>query len=144
MSSSSFRLARVVSVLLLLIVWCAAPASAQTRPDWNNESAGQRPKLLMPLYVSFAGLQVLDTLSTGAALRSGGAEANPLLGSIAGSPGALLSTKAAVTGAMIYASERLWKQNRVGAVATMIGVNSAYAMIASHNYAVAGRRTPGR
>jgi hypothetical protein len=143
MSAPAARLARVVSLLLSLIIWRSAPATAQTRTGETHLN-DQRPALLMPLYVSFAGLQVLDTVSTQAALRSGGAEANPLLGSIAGSPAALLSTKAAVTGAMIFASERLWKQNRVAAVVTMIGINSAYAMIAAHNYAVAGRRAPGR
>ena len=143
MSSVHVRLARVVSMLLLLIIWRSAPAAAQTGADETNLRQ-PRPALLMPLYVSFAGLQVLDTVSTHAALHSGGVEANPLLGSIAGSPAKLLSTKAAVTGAMIFASERLCKQNRVAAVVTMIGINSAYAMIASHNYAVAGRRAAGR
>jgi hypothetical protein len=140
MSSFCVRVTRIVSLLLLLSIWRSAPASAQTRTAQANLS-DRRPALLMPLYVSFASLQVLDTVSTQAALHSGGAEANPLLGSMAGSPAALLSTKAAVTGAVIYATERLWKQNRVAAVVTMIGINSAYAMIASHNYAVVGRRS---
>jgi hypothetical protein len=100
----------------------------------------QRPAPLLGLYVSFAALQVLDVASTRMALRAGGVEANPLVGSIAGSPLALTAVKAGVAGAMIYASERLWKTNRKAAVLTMIGLNAAYGIAVAHNYGIAARQ----
>jgi uncharacterized protein DUF5658 len=96
-----------------------------------------RPATLVSLYVSFATLQAFDVASTRMALRAGGGEANPLVAPIAGSPLALIAVKAGVAGAMIYASERLWKTNRKAAVLTMIGLNAAYGMAVAHNYGIA-------
>jgi hypothetical protein len=121
----------------------AVLASAQTvaieaRPLAVPASA--RPAPLVGLYVSLASLQALDITSTRTALNAGGVEANPLVAPLAGSPLAMLALKAGVTGAAIYASERLWKRNRVAAVVTMIGLNAAYGAVVAHNYGVVARQ----
>jgi len=99
-------------------------------------AAPSRPPALVPLYVSFATLQVLDLHSTVRALDVGAREANPILGGIVGSPAAFVATKAGVTTAVLLVTERLWKRNKAAAVLMMIGLNSAYAGIVAHNYAV--------
>ena len=117
----------------------ATIAVAETAPFEARPFAqpSTRPAPLVSLYVSFATLQALDLASTRMALRAGGVEANPLVAPIAGSPLALTAMKASVAGAMIYASERLWKTNRKAAVLTMIGLNAAYGIAVAHNYRMA-------
>ena len=118
----------------------SAPAPAQ--PFHLTEPArAPRPAALMPLYGSLIGLQALDFDSTRRAMTNGtGREANPLMRSVVGRPAALLAVKAGATGAIIFASERLRKTHHpAAAVMLMIGINSAYAMIVAHNYALANR-----
>ena len=153
------RVASVVSIVAVVGVVEARQASAQVmveallpravlastqtlaieaRPLTLQGSA--RPAPLVGLYISLASLQALDITSTRRALNAGGVEANPLLEPFAGSPLAMLALKAGVTGAAIYASERLWKKNRVAAVLTMIGLNAAHGAVVAHNYGVAARQ----
>jgi hypothetical protein len=99
----------------------------------------ERPNALVPLYASMATLQGLDAVSTWKALAAGGREANPLVAPLVGSPAMLLALKAGVTGSMIYASERLWRQNRKAAVLLLVGTNVGYAVVVSHNLALAAR-----
>jgi hypothetical protein len=115
----------------------AETAAIEARPFGQ---ASTRPSPLVSLYVSFATLQALDVASTRVALRAGGVEASPLVAPFAGSPLALTAVKAGVAGAMIYASERLWKTNRKAAVLTMIGLNAVYGAAVAHNYRVAARQ----
>ena len=115
---------------------CAAlslplPAAAEENPA--------RPASLIPLYVSFAAVQVLDLHSTYNGLERGGREANPLLGPVVESPAAFIAVKAGATAGTIYLAEKIWKRNRKAAIITMIGANIAYGVIASHNYSVARR-----
>ena len=65
-------------------------------------------------------------------------ETNPLLSGFAHKPAALVAVKAAASVGTIYLAERLWKRNRVAAIAMMVAFNGAYALIAAHNYS-AGR-----
>jgi len=96
-----------------------------------------RPGVLPPLYVSFATLQILDVYTTWQGVSTRRArEVNPVLGGIAGNLPALVTTKAAATTVSVYAVERLWKRNRKAAVITMVGVNAAYLLIVSKNFAV--------
>jgi hypothetical protein len=86
-------------------------------------------------------LQALDLHSTLMRLQSGAArEANPFLAPAARSPLAMGAIKTVATVAMIAANERLWKEHRVAAVMMMVAVNSAYAVVAAHNYGLIGRR----
>jgi Domain of unknown function (DUF5658) len=118
----------------------AADAPASTAASTEREAAPQRPAALVPLYVSFAALQALDIHSTLRAPEFGGREANPIVGGMLGSPAAFVAAKAGMTAAVYYASERMWKRNKAAAIATMIGLNCAYATIVAHNYAVEARR----
>jgi hypothetical protein len=96
-----------------------------------------RPGALLPLYGSLIGLQALDFESTIRAIGSGGRESNPLLQSVVGQPKALLAVKAGATGLIIFACERLRQEKHpAAAVILMIGINSAYAIVVAHNYAL--------
>jgi len=119
------------------------PVAAIAAPGAPEQPAAvprQRPAALVPLYVSFAALQALDASSTMRALNRGGAESNPLVAPVVGSPTALLGLKAAASAAAIAASERLWKDHRALAIATMIGMNVGCSLAVAHNIRVNGQR----
>jgi hypothetical protein len=99
------------------------------------QPAPRRPGALVPLYVSFGTLQVLDAHSTARALEYGAVEANPALRGIAGNQVALLAVKAAGTTGLIIASEKIWKRNKVAAIALMVASNAAMAWVVQRNYA---------
>ena len=63
---------------------------------------------------SFATLQALAHASTRKAVAAGGVEANPVVAPLAGSPVALTVAESRAAGAMIHASERLWKTQSQG------------------------------
>jgi hypothetical protein len=90
--------------------------------------------VLLPLYASFAGLQVLDAHSTTRALQNGGVEGNPLVRNLASQPVTLVALKAGVTASTILLTERLRKKNRAGAIALMVALDSVYSMVVVHNY----------
>ena len=94
-----------------------------------------RPAPLVPLYLTFGALQVLDTDSTIDALGRGYRESNPLLEPVSGHRAAMLAVKAGVTLGTIMLVERAWKgRHRRAAVLTMIGVNVGYGLIVASNY----------
>jgi hypothetical protein len=94
-----------------------------------------RPAPLVPLYMTFAALQVLDIDSTVEALDRGYRESNPLMQPVSGNRGAMLAVKAGVTLGTIMLVERVWKgRHRRAAVLTMIGVNVGYGLIVASNY----------
>lgn len=94
----------------------------------------RRIGVLLPLYASFAGLQMLDAHSTVHALRNGGVEGNPLMRDLSGRPAALFAVKAGVTASTIFLTEKLRPKHRVGAIALMVALDSFYAMVVVHNY----------
>ena len=137
------RCASILFGVLLL----SSPVSAAAQELASAGTAGGAPPvgvtaekrgLLVPLYVSFAALQVLDVQSTRAALGGGAREANPLMVGLAARPVPYLALKVASGAAVIYASEKIRTRSRVGALVTMVALNSLYATIVSHNYAVMG------
>jgi len=114
------------------------PVSAALRAP-----AARRPPALVPLYGSFAALQIADYASTRRALASGaGRESNPVMEPLIGNAAAFLTLKVASTAGIIWAGEKLWRKNRVGAVVFMAAANGALAVVAAHNYSIAaaGRR----
>jgi hypothetical protein len=120
-----------------------ASAVPMARPT-GLEHVPQRPKLggkslLNSLYASTVAMQVLDVHSTLRAFNAGAVEGNPAMAGITGNRAAFVATKAAVAAASIWAAHKLSKRNKVAAVVTLVAVNSAYAMIVSHNYRLAGR-----
>jgi len=104
-----------------------APMQAPAAPP-------RRPPALMPLYVAFASLQVLDAHSTSRALDHGAVEANPLMRGLAGSTAGMLGVKAAATAGVVYSAERIWRKNKAAAVVFMLAANSAMAWVVQHNY----------
>jgi len=119
----------------------AAPIAASIDAPVLAQPAvpAQRPPALVPLYVSFAALQALDIHSTLRAAQFGGREANPIVGSMLGSTIAFFAAKAGMTTGIYFASERLWKHHKAAAIVTLIALNSTYAAIVAHNYAVEAR-----
>jgi hypothetical protein len=104
-----------------------------------------RPRSLVPLYATFAALQVADAVTTVQALQQAGVEeVNPLARPFVRNVPAMAVVKSASTAVTIFAVEKLWRRNRVAAVSTMIGINVAYGLIVSHNARVAesARRAP--
>jgi hypothetical protein len=104
---------------------------------WPSPRAqSDRPKSLLPLYLSFAALQALDAHSTLEAIDNGHGERNPLVSTFTTTPGAMVGLKLASTAGTIYLTERLWRKHRGAAIALMIAVNGAYAAVVAHNYRV--------
>ncbi len=106
----------------------------------EQEGVAYRPasrRLLVPLYVSSAVLQMLDVHSTRKAIALGHSEANPFMSGIASNTTAFVAVKAATAATAILVSERLRKRNRVAAIGVMIAVNVAAATVVAHNYRVA-------
>ena len=151
------RIARRVRTLMYAvacIALVAAPASAQIDGDaaavpavaddsapplTRAPSVPSRPAALIPLYVSFAGLNALDVESTYRVLGEGGAEGNPVAARLVHSPAALIAFKAGTAAAAIAVTERLRRHNPKTAVVLMVTFNSVMATIVAHNYAVAAR-----
>jgi hypothetical protein len=98
---------------------------------------GKRTSKMLPLYVSTALMQALDVHSTLQVIGHGGAEGNPLLQGIVSNKGAFIAAKAAVAASTMYAASRIARHSKIGAIITLVGLNSAYAMVVSHNYKLA-------
>ena len=127
---------RYLTLALLVVLIGSAPAAAQE----GNRARRERPGALVPLYLTFAGLQAMDVHSTLTALGSGGREANPLMRNALSSPGKVLALKSGAAVGVVLLTERIWPHNRAAAVITMVALNSAYITIAAQNYRVAQRR----
>ena len=134
------RLARCVFVAAVWVAMAGAGSAQTVDVDDKAPVEAPRPAALLPLYGSLAVVQALDFDSTLKALSVGHHEANPLLESTARFPAALLAVKAGATASMILVSERLRKRHPKLAIALMAGINSAYAMVAVHNYSALQRR----
>jgi uncharacterized protein DUF5658 len=110
----------------------------ETAPAPRAETSHPDSRSLVPWYLSFASLQALDIESTARVINGGGREANPIVASVWQSPIGLTAVKAGATAGLIYAAQRLRKENPKAALLLMIGANSAMATIVAHNFAVAG------
>jgi hypothetical protein len=105
-----------------------APASATNVATPTSRGA------LIPLYASFATLQMLDAHSTIRSIGAGGVEQNPLMRGLADKPAALVALKAGVAASTIVLADKMARRNRVGAIVLMAALNSAYAVVVTHNY----------
>jgi hypothetical protein len=108
-----------------------ARSSETTLASWAVIDAQKRPATLTTLYGSYAALQVLDVVSTKRALDAGAREVNPVMRG--NNMAATIGVKAAAGGATIYFAERMWKKNKVGAIAMMAALNGASAIIVARN-----------
>jgi Domain of unknown function (DUF5658) len=111
-----------------------APAPSSPNTAEVGRANERRPDPLVPLYVSFCALQVLDVHSTWRAVDHGAVEANPVLRGVVGNQAGLVALKAAGTAGLIYASEKMWKRNRTASIIFMVAANSAMAWVVQNNY----------
>jgi hypothetical protein len=81
-------------------------------------------------------LQAFDGFQTIQGVSRGGQELNPLMTGIAGSPAAVWTIKAVSAVVAIGAAERMWKTNKVGAIAVMLIANGVSVAVAAHNSSV--------
>lgn len=124
----------------------AAPTASMSAPVVDlAETMGSTRRRTMPsplmntLYVSTAAVQALDVHSTLLALRRGAVEANPLMTGATRHQAAFVALKAGIAISSVMAARNMSKRNKVAAVATLVAINSAYAMVIRHNYRVASR-----
>lgn len=112
----------------------AQAAQSYRAPAVSVRPPVTRPAVMLPLYVSFAGLQAADAHSTLRAIDRGYVEANPLMMGATRNQHTLAAVKVATTAATIAGAEMLWRRNRMAAIVTMLAINGAYAVIVTHNY----------
>jgi hypothetical protein len=122
------------------IATAVARAATESEPTtlWTLSQTPKRPGLLPMLYGTYAGLQVMDIVSTRKAIAAGAREANPLMQR--GGMAATVAIKAASGVGMVYVSEKMWKKHRVGAIVLMAAMNGVSAAVVAHN----NRNTTGR
>jgi hypothetical protein len=111
-----------------------APVAAAASTNVFEKSHTTR---LLPLYASTALLQALDVHSTLQVLGHGGGEGNPLMQGMVSNKPVFIAAKAAIAASTIYAATRIAKRSKIGAIITLVGLNSAYALVVSHNYKLA-------
>ena len=120
----------------------AAESTEATLPQMVAPAkADNGGKTLVLLQAGMVALQAMDIVSTRQALsRPGAYEANAAFGSANPSMGATIALKAGATASIILLTNRIAKTNRVAAIVTMVALNSAYATISAHNFAIAHGR----
>lgn len=130
------RPGQLLAAVVFALLMCVSHAEAEP----NAADVRSRPAALVPLYLTFGGLQLLDAHSTLNAVGVGARETNPLVRQALGTPAGMLALKSGAAVGVVLLTERLWPKNRTAAVLSMIAINSAYATIAAHNYRTARRR----
>lgn len=125
--------ARTLSPLFTQSTPLTATARTERTPAPRLDSGADRG-VLLPLYASFAALQMLDAHSTIRAVRAGGVESNPMMAGFADKPAALFALKAGVAVSTIALADKFRGRSRVGAIVLMAVLNSAYATVVAHNY----------
>lgn len=123
----------------------AASADSQrfSQPEFSDLGGG-RPAWLVPMHVATATIQALDAHSTYKTFHHRGVETNLLLKGVTSNQATFFAIKAGVAAAVIYSTEKLARRNRPAAFALGLAVNSAFAMLAAHNYSEAARLSPRR
>lgn len=112
----------------------AAPApAARVGAPWTSKP------LRVTLFGSFVALQALDAASTMMAIRAGGVESNPIMGSIASNPAALIAVKSAATFSTLAIMQRISKDHPKAAILLASVLDSAYVAIVANNFRVAAR-----
>jgi len=110
------------------------------RPVVDPYRKPSQSHLMVGLYAATAVMQALDVHSTLSAFKTGAVEGNPLMSGVSGNKASFIAMKAAVATSAIFAAKGLAKRNKVAAIATLVAINSAYAIVARHNYQVASGR----
>jgi Domain of unknown function (DUF5658) len=136
-------------VIALAMLLAAAPAGAQslekqefTAPPIFTMAVNVKPlpppKLMMPLYSSFAALSASDVYLTWLGMHHGAVEANPLVAPIARNASGLAAFKVATGAATFLAVERLRRDHPRAAVWMLAAANGGMMWVVWHNAQVAG------
>jgi len=140
---------RSIVVIALLLVGAPARAQSTETPDFTappiftmsvNVKPVPPPKLMMPLYTSFAALAASDVYLTWFAVHHGAVEANPLVRPIAHDASGLGAFKFATGAVTVLAVERLRREHPRAAMWTLIAANAGMTWVVWHNTQVAGLR----
>lgn len=97
-------------------------------------SPAKRPSWVVPMHVLTATVQGIDAHSTLDVLAHRGAESPSLYHRMTANKMAFVAVKAGIAATVIYATDKLSKRHRVGAVLTAAAVNSVYLVVAAQNY----------
>ena len=98
-----------------------------------------RSALFPVLATTYIALNAIDIYTTTKAIGSGrGVEANPLLGSVAGTPVALTAAKIATTATTLVLAKKLWKEHKTASIALLVTANVGMGFVTAHNTRVAG------
>lgn len=130
-------------MVVLTLVWgSASPAQAQelretaeavaSRIVASEHSTG-KSKLLPVLFGSYAAIQVLDVVSTRAALQAGAQESNPLVAPMAGNSTKFFAVKALTTVTTLAYVKRMEKRHKKAAIVTMFVLNGVTAAVVANN-----------
>jgi len=102
---------------------------------------GLSTSVLTALQATTVATQILDVHSTMKALNNGAVEANPMMSGVVKNRAAFIGVKSAMGAGLMYATHKMARRNKVAAIVTSAAINSAYLVVAHHNYKVA-RSTP--
>ena len=140
---------RAIVVIALLLVGAPARAQSSETPEFTappifemsvNVKPVARPKLMVPLYSTFAGLAASDVYLTWSAVHHGAVEANPLVRPIARDASGLGAFKFATGAVTVLAVERLRRDHPRAAMWTLAAANAGMMWVVWHNAQVAGLR----
>jgi hypothetical protein len=118
----------------LALGYTQSPLLARTMGE-TVETAAQadfdlgRPPLLVPMYVSLVGLQGADAALTVKGINLGLRERNPLMRGGVG----MTITKVLGTATVILVTEKMWRRNRLAAIATIVAANAVSGAVVWHN-----------
>ena len=116
--------------------FAAEQAPAPTMREFRTDPRWTTP-VLISLQAATVVTQMLDVHSTFQAVNAGGVEANPVMGGLVNNKAAFIGVKAGISAGIIYVTHKVAKDNKMAAIAASAAINSAYLMIARHNYGVA-------
>jgi len=133
--AESLRAARALRAPL-----ASAPFLPPGAPTTEAEPRRLSDPIAVPLFASFIGTQALDVHSTLRSIRAGNAEANTIVRWATARPAAFITLKAATTATSLFLVERFRRHHPKPAMFLLVGLNTASATIAAHNYRATARR----
>ena len=120
--------------------FAAAPSATFEATELPVEMKPASRSVAFPvLATTYVALNAIDIYTTTKAIGSGrGVEANPVLGSVAGTPAALTAAKIATTATTLVIASKLWKNHKTASIALLVSANIGMGIVVSHNARVAG------
>jgi hypothetical protein len=127
------------SAALIAMLFCAAPACAQSEQGTGADHPASRPSKLRFLLGTEAVLHSVDMVTTVRNLQFDGArEANPLLASFSDRPAALVAISGAVNLLQLYTISKLHRRHPKLAVAWAVILIGTEAYVVTNNVRVFG------